>query len=156
MRESKQTYPGRWDSQRRPPLPGSWPPAEVPLCWAGARSRCWRCSRTRCSPSATSLDHSICSFTAGLYQPSKTAQGHLKTVWTSPSGKHYSRTKKLCFKLCLSSMSFSCTIHLKGLIAVSFCFYGKFISKSRKFSKSRTIPIPAHRYHLNWTELSWK
>ena len=29
-----------------------------------------------------------------------------------------SRTQKMCFKLCLSSMSFVCTIHLKRLIAV--------------------------------------
>ena len=40
-------------------------------------------------------------------------QTYVKAMQTGQS-----RTNILCFKLCLSSMSFLCTIHLKRLIAV--------------------------------------
>ena len=42
-----------------------------------------------------------------------------------------SRTTILCFKLCLSSMLFLCTIHLKRLIAVKKCFCNVVISEKK-------------------------
>ena len=71
-----------------------------------------------------------------------------------------------CNLLCLQSAEevfcllfhrfFSSIFFLQGQVFVCFCFRGRSISKSRKFAKSWTIPIPDMQISLKQLDLSLK